>query len=79
MHAISASKVRELGGLNAIRPHQVILQREAMSQAHGLRTVGSGGSDEDLKVHRLAEFRQSLPIFRFESRIALGHAEDGVE
>ena len=71
MHPISAGEVRELRGLNAIRPHQFILHGEAMSKAHGLRTVGSGGGDEDLKVHGLADLRQFLFIFRLQSRIFL--------
>ena len=79
VHPVSAGEVRELRGLNAVRLDQLALQSEAVSQAHGLRTVGSGGGDEDLQVYGLGDVRQLLLVFGLQSGIALGDAEDGVE
>ena len=79
VHPVSAGEVRELRGLNTVRLDQLALQGEAVSQAHGLRTVGSGGGDEDLEVHGLGDLRKLLPVFGLQSGIALGDAEDSVE
>src|SRR6266566_8095201 len=79
VNAVLSCQVRELGGLDAVCRDAVVLHGEAVGQAHGLRAMGSSGSDEDFEVDGLGDLTELLLAFRAQSRISLGNVDDGVE
>src|SRR5439155_17491943 len=68
VNAVLSRQVRKLGRLDAIGRDEVVLHSEAVGQAHGLGTVGSGGSDENFEVYGLRHVAELFLALRAESR-----------
>ena len=56
--AILGRPIGELRGLDPVGAHVVILYGELVRQAHGPRTVRSGGGDEDFEVEGLGQLSE---------------------
>jgi hypothetical protein len=70
MDTILADKVGKFCGLNAVGRDVLVLHRKLVRQTDRLRTMGSGGSDKDLKVDRLVEAGKLFLALRIQSRVA---------
>jgi len=79
LHTIPVGKIGKLHGFDAVRLDQIVLDGEALRQAHGPRAMRSRGCDEHLQMDGLGEFGQFPAGLGAESGIGPRDAYDGVE
>jgi hypothetical protein len=60
-------KIWEFGGFNAIGTNKIAFHGELVRQAHGRRTMRSGGCGKHLQVERLGKLGQLLAAFGLQS------------
>src|SRR6185503_7005333 len=81
-HAGDAVGLRQLGvagHFHAVGRDLVALERELEGQADRPGAIGSGGSGEDLDVHRPFEGAERLAHLVAEAAVAAGDVQDGVD
>lgn len=70
LDAIAGDKVGKLSGLNAIGSDMFAFHGKLVGQAYSLGAVRSRGSDENLKMNRLAEVGELFPALLAQARLA---------